>query len=272
MCISVVIPVYNAGDFLEDAVISACSIDEVSQVILVEDNSPDQSLQVCKQLVQQYSSKVELYTHSLNATKGAGATRNLGISKARCEFLAFLDADDYYLPNRFLQALKIFSQKPFLDYVVSPSQLEPNYLSNNYKYCYMHVAANNKQHNLFSSLLTERFGYFDTNSILIRRASLLKLSHLFNPDLALHQDSELWLRIAYSLKGYTENETLPGSVVRRHGKNRIVHRNAQSLSIYWNTVASEFEKVKMDKQLKVFIECKQKQYVKVINNYSTRTS
>lgn len=260
MAISVVIPVYNAEEFIEAAVLSALQIREVEQIILIEDSSPDNCLSICKKMESEYPDIIELYTHPEGKRQGAGASRNLGIHKAKCEYIAFLDADDYYLPHRFEKAMKIFGENSELDYVVSPSQLESDFLNGQQDYTMMGLEANNGSHNLFPALLTEAYGYFDTNSIIIKRDSLRRLSTLFNVKLELHQDSELWLRIAYKLKGYTENTTLPGSIVRRHGKNRITHRNASSLKLYWKTVFFEFNDRELSPHLNRFIRLRKKHY------------
>lgn len=260
MAISVVIPVYNAEDFIKEAVLSALHIEDVKQVILVEDSSPDNCFDICQRLQLDYPDIIELYTHPQKERQGAAASRNLGIGKATGEYIAFLDADDYYLPHRFDNALKIFNENPQIDYVVSPSQLEANFLNGVPQYTMMGTDANNVNYNLFPALLTERYGYFDTNSIVIRRRSLAQLSTLFKTNLELHQDSELWLRIAHQLKGYTENDTLPGSIVRRHLKNRITHRNASSLNLYWSTVFSAFSAQQLNPHLYWFIRLRKKYY------------
>lgn len=260
MAISVVIPVYNAQEFVKEAVKSAMCIKDVKQIILVEDSSPDNCLNICKDLQKAHPDIIELYTHPQGTRQGAAASRNLGIGKATGEYIAFLDADDYYLPHRFDKALKVFEENLQIDYVVSPSQLEPDYLTGSTQYTMMTSDANNKNYNLFPALLTERYGFFDTNSIIIRRSALEKLCSLFKTNLELHQDSELWLRIAYQLKGYSENKTLPGSVVRRHAKNRITNRNAYSLQLYWSTVFLAFSKLQLTPQLHWYIRLRKKYY------------
>ncbi len=260
MGISVIIPVYNAEEFVADAVRSALRIKQVRQIILVEDCSPDNCLAICQSLEKEYPDIVELHMHPGRRQRGAGASRNLGIAHAREQFIAFLDADDYYLPHRFIHPLQVLDRHPEIDYVVSPSQLEADYEQGNSKYTMMDEGANNALGYLFPALLTERYGYFDTNSIIIRTESLKRLSKLFNPHLALHQDSELWLRIAYKLRGYAENATLPGSIVRRHSKNRVTHTNAASLSQYWEVVDSEFQRFTLPSKLKRFIRIRRKHY------------
>ena len=95
MKISVITPVYNAEKYITQAVESALQFPEVWEIILVEDQSPDNALEVCKTLVTNYPERVKLYQHPDKGNHGAGASRNLAISKATGEFIAFLDADDF---------------------------------------------------------------------------------------------------------------------------------------------------------------------------------
>jgi len=91
--VSVVIPVYNAAEFVRKAVESALEQEQTSQVVLVEDGSIDGSLAVCRQLESQYPS-VTLVRHMDGGNHGAGASRNPGIQRSDAPFVAFLD-DDY---------------------------------------------------------------------------------------------------------------------------------------------------------------------------------
>ncbi len=112
--VSVIIPVYQAGDFLEDSVRSALAQPETAEVILIEDGSKDNSLALCKKLASQYK-RVKLFQHHKGKNKGAAASRNLGISKASKEFIAFLDADDFFGENRFAESKRILSSDPSVD-------------------------------------------------------------------------------------------------------------------------------------------------------------
>lgn len=109
-----IIPVYNAGPYVRKAVESALEQPETAEVLLVEDGSPDNSLEVCKEIDAEYE-KVRLFTHENNANLGAGPTRNVGIENARFEYIAFLDADDFYLPDRFRAERRIFTEDPEAD-------------------------------------------------------------------------------------------------------------------------------------------------------------
>lgn len=89
--ISVVIPVYNAADYLPRSVGSVL-MQEFNdyEVILVNDGSTDDSAAVCEQLASQ-----DMRVRVINKENGGvSSARNAGISSARGEYIMFLDADD----------------------------------------------------------------------------------------------------------------------------------------------------------------------------------
>ena len=111
---SVIVPVYNAAEYVREAVESALAQSETAEVILVEDGSQDGSLAVCRELAAKHRS-VHLYRHPDGKNHGASASTNLGILKSTCEYIAFLDADDFFLPGRFSEPAKLFKEDPELE-------------------------------------------------------------------------------------------------------------------------------------------------------------
>ncbi|NIF05492.1 glycosyltransferase family 2 protein [Chryseobacterium sp. Tr-659] len=209
MKISVVIPVYNAERYVSQAVESALRFDEVYEVILVEDQSPDNALQVCQQLTEKYD-RVKLYQHPDKGNHGAGPTRNLGIEKATGDFIAFLDADDYYLPNRFDAEKELF-KNPEVEGVYGALGVH-----------YYSEKAKEQFYPLFQDKLTTvyqqhppkdvlkgqifmlgSFGLFSIDTLTVRRSSLVnKMKILFKSSLRLHQDTEFLFRLSYYLDLY----------------------------------------------------------------------
>jgi glycosyltransferase involved in cell wall biosynthesis len=112
--VSVIIPVYNAEKFVKRSAESAVKLDEVCEVLLIEDGSTDNSLQVCKDLTGKYN-KIKFLQHKDKRNHGAGPSRNLGLKRVSFPYVAFLDADDYYTPNRFETTKEIFSGKNNID-------------------------------------------------------------------------------------------------------------------------------------------------------------
>jgi glycosyltransferase involved in cell wall biosynthesis len=204
--ISVIIPVYNAAGFLEKAVNSAAQFDEVKEIILAEDKSTDHSLEICKKLASEIS-KVKLFQHPNGENRGAGASRNLGIDNATCDFIAFLDADDYYLPNRFDAEKKLFGDSNIegifgaigTEYLTEKGKQEFESKFKEISLSTVNYPAEGEE--VFRGLLSltpKTFGTsFHLNSLTVRRQSLKHHNIRFNETLRVHQDSELILRLAY---------------------------------------------------------------------------
>lgn len=95
MNISIIIPYYNSEAYLERAIKSIYEqrVDESNfEVICVDDCSEDSSSQIVKDFQKRYSN---LHLFSLIENKKQGAARNLGLTKAKGEFIWFVDADDF---------------------------------------------------------------------------------------------------------------------------------------------------------------------------------
>jgi glycosyltransferase involved in cell wall biosynthesis len=94
--ISVVIPCYNAQKQIQKAILSVfdSELSAAVEVIVVDDCSTDQSVAAVQELMPRFA---QLYLLSQSENKGAGVCRNIGMAKASGRYLAFLDADDYYL-------------------------------------------------------------------------------------------------------------------------------------------------------------------------------
>lgn len=103
--VSVFIPAYKTADTLEKAVNSALAQfennPEAVEVIIVDDCSPDNTFELAQELARR-DSRVKAFR--LEKNSGAPAARNYAISHARGEWIAVLDADDWYEPGR-LEAL-----------------------------------------------------------------------------------------------------------------------------------------------------------------------
>lgn len=94
---SVIVPVYNAAHTVERCVDSLVSSggDDI-QVILIEDSSKDNSLEVCRQLASKYENVLCFHN---DTGKGVSSARNLGLKHASGDYLLFTDSDDWVAPD-----------------------------------------------------------------------------------------------------------------------------------------------------------------------------
>jgi glycosyltransferase involved in cell wall biosynthesis len=109
--VSVIIPVYNGDRYIVQAVESVlCQTFTNLEIIVVDDGSTDRTQQV----LQPYIDRIR-YIYQQN--QGAAVARNLACELAQGEFLAFLDADDYFLPDKLEKQIVCFNADPALDMV-----------------------------------------------------------------------------------------------------------------------------------------------------------
>lgn len=229
MQVSVIIPVYNAARFLEEAVQSALEQPETNEVLLIEDGSADTSLSVCEKLARAHD-QVKLFTHPDRKNLGAGAARNLGLDQATSEFVAFLDADDMYLQSRFAITTEVLLAHPDADGVyetVGTFYAEKSLRD-------QHLHRTRSEHTgltsivgpelLFRELATGKHGHLHLNGIVIRKSALNK-DLLFDTALRQCQDSDWILRMASSRKLYPGNPDHLVAMRRVHAANRVLHRS-----------------------------------------------
>ena len=120
--ISVVIIFYNSGAaFLREAI---ASVKEQTldnwELLLVDDGSSDGSTEVARAAAAADPGRVHYLQHEHHANRGMSASRNRGIEAARGRYLAFLDADDTYLPERLAHHVAILEAEPEVAMVYGP--------------------------------------------------------------------------------------------------------------------------------------------------------
>lgn len=100
--VSVIIPAYNGERHLEEC-LDSCLEQTLKgmEIICVDDGSTDSTGEILERYAEQYPQFVILHQEN----QGAGAARNLGIAQAKGEFIAFMDADDYYPDKDVLKKL-----------------------------------------------------------------------------------------------------------------------------------------------------------------------
>lgn len=224
MKISVITPVYNAEKYITQAVESCLQFSEIEEIILIEDRSPDNALRVCKDLAEKHE-RVKLLQHPDKGNHGAGASRNLGMKHAKEEFIAFLDADDYFLPNRFDAERELFKD-PHVEGVYGA--IGVHYYSDKAKEQYYTIFGDRlttvyKKHDpkdVFRGLLgmNGSFGLFSIDGLTLRKSALDRVKPWMKTHLRLHQDSEFLYRVAYEVHLY------PG-ILDQAVANRGVHEN-----------------------------------------------
>ena len=233
MKISIIIPVYNAEKYLEEAVNSALNQEDVKEIILVEDGSSDNSLYVCKKLEKKHK-EVKLFRHPGGVNMGAGETRNLGLKKASQEFIAFLDADDFYLNNRFRKTKEIFEKKnadgvyEAIGACFEDLQSEDIWKIKNGKKLTT-LAKEVDPDDLFEFLILGRKGHFHLDGLTIKKEILDSSLGLFEKKLRISQDTHFCLKLSLIKKLYQGSIEKPVATRRVHAENRITQVESKNM-------------------------------------------
>lgn len=108
--VSVIIPVYNSEKYLAEAIDSVLAQTyQDFELIIIDDGSSDHS----REIATSYPKVNYVYQEN----RGVAAARNRGVQLAKGDFLAFLDADDIWLPNKLAIQMRVFAKNPSLEIV-----------------------------------------------------------------------------------------------------------------------------------------------------------
>jgi glycosyltransferase involved in cell wall biosynthesis len=185
--VSVIIPAYNSADFMGETLDSVFAQTFSSlEAIVINDGSAD-TLQL-EQVLQRYSLKPLRYIKQEN--QGAGAARNAGLRAARGEFVAFLDADDIWLPM-FLDKLMALLKRENADLAYADALLVGDARVEGLTF--MRVEPSHGPVTP-ESLLAVTCTVL-TSTVLARKSPILAVG-LFDTSLRRGQDFDLWLRLA----------------------------------------------------------------------------
>ena len=112
--VSCIVIFFNAGEkFFIEAIESVFAQTYGHwELLLADDGSTDESTEIALQYVQQYPEKVRYVEHEGHQNRGMSATRNLGIRHARGKYIALLDADDIWLPQKLEKQVEILEAHP----------------------------------------------------------------------------------------------------------------------------------------------------------------
>ncbi len=203
--ISVIIPAYNNGQFLREALSSvfAQGMSPEIEIIVVNDGSTDNTAEI----IRGYGSSL-IYVEQKNS--GPAAARNAGVALAGGEYIAFLDADDVWAPTKLEEQMRIFSLRPEAALVYC--QFES--FGQSYDVGASPWPKKVYSGRLFDKLLVESF--IPLPSVVIK-TSVIRALGGFDEDLLTAEDTNLWIRVARS----HEIAGIEKALVKRrlHGNN-----------------------------------------------------
>ena len=214
--ISCIIPCHNCQDYISKTVESLINQTiKPLEIILVNDASTDNTLDILKQMEVQYSNMVKVV--NLETNKGPSYARNFGVENSKGEYILFLDSDDVAEPvliEKYLSRLDELNNSGEDDYILCFS-------------AYIQIDENDEEisdivrgiqvepEEILGYQLTRNY-IISTSGVLIKKDYFLKTGG-FNEEIRYSEDWDLWLRLAqYGGFAYVDE---PLVKIRRHGSN-----------------------------------------------------
>ncbi len=213
--VSVIIPTYNRARMLQKAVDSVLNqAFKDFELIVIDDGSTDETLKILKD----YQDRLKSVTIPHG---GVSAARNRGIEEAGGDFIAFLDSDDYWLPEKLAVQTDFFRRNP----EARICQTDETW--------YRHGKRVNpgKRHQKSSGDIfyqSLRLCLVSPSTVMIRR-DLFNDVGLFDESLPACEDYDLWLRISARFPVYLIGQSL---TVKTGGHSDQLSRTVPSLDKY----------------------------------------
>jgi len=205
--VSVIIPTYNYGKYIEKAIDSVLAQTYKDfEIIVVDDGSTDNTREIIE---TKYKDKVR-YFYQENS--GAPVARNKGIKESKGEYLVFLDADDWFMPENLEKKVAFLDNNAGYGWVYSDGYYVNkegeiiDKASNRFSF------SNRKLEGNISFELFSMGNYIAMDSVLMRKECINEVGP-FNETLPAYHDYELWLRLSLKFKIKILNDCLTYQVV-----------------------------------------------------------
>lgn len=220
--ISVVMIFLNGERFISEAIDSIrAQTFENWELLLVDDGSTDTSSSLAREAAAEDPRRIQYLQHPDGANHGMSASRNLGIRESSAPLLAFLDADDVYLPERLAHHTELFDAHPEVGVVYGPRTLwfgwtgDPEDLARDRVYpTYEPSWTAIEPPRLFRDYLLGRAPTPATCSATIRRDVVADVGAFENSFTGMFEDQVLFLKLALHARTLVTDRAL--DLYRQH--------------------------------------------------------
>ena len=198
MKISAIVPTYNNAEYIEGAINSIdAQTHPVGEIIIIDDGSSDDTEALVNNIIKKFNNIIYIKQDN----QGPSSARNRGIAAANGDWLAFLDADDLWTPDKITLQIEALQREPSLKLIAA----DMNEIDRQGKPIIESVLAKHQLLDKFQSLggkavpnaltalLTKNF--IPTGTVLVEHASLAAAGG-FNTNIRFGEDLELWAKIA----------------------------------------------------------------------------
>ncbi len=230
--VSVIMPAYNSADFIAEAIQSVLQQTNKNwELLIIDDASEDNTVKIIEKFASE-DPRIHFFQNKTN--KGAGISRNIGTKAAKGSYIAFLDADDLWLPE------KLETQLEFM---------EKNNLEMTFSSYYMINEFGQELPNKVQALPVLTYAkLLKSNYVgnLTGIYSVKKLGKIYSPTLRKRQDWALWLTI---LKRIGSTKGIREPLAKYRIRENSISNNKAALLKYNYLIYSEFLKYSKLKSL-----------------------
>ncbi|MBM4137171.1 MAG: glycosyltransferase family 2 protein [Nitrospira sp.] len=214
--VSVIIPAYNSARYLLDAIDSVfAQTYKDLEVIVIDDGSTDNT----KEILEPYMDRI-IFLQQVNS--GPSKARNLGIQRSSGEYLAFLDADDIWFPEKLEKQVRLSDSMPEVGMVYTDAVF--SYADGSRSpHSWLSTFPKRTSGSIFESLLSACFILIPT--VMVRRECLIDVSY-FREDLKCWEGYDLWLKIAF---------VYPIEMI----EDRLVVRRVHDKNLFYSSIVNE---------------------------------
>jgi glycosyltransferase involved in cell wall biosynthesis len=198
--VSVIIPTYNRGWVLQEAIDSVLAQDYLDfELIVVDDGSTDDTIDI----LDGYGSDIIVLQQ---ANQGVSAARNRGIAESRAQLIAFLDSDDIWLPQKLTRQVAFFNNNPG----ALICQTEETWIRNGKR-----VNPKKRHQKPSGEIFVASLALcLISPSAVMTRKTMFEAVGLFDESLPACEDYDLWLRVSCRFPVYLIDEPL---IIKRGG-------------------------------------------------------
>ena len=131
--VSIIIPIYNVEKFVAECLNSVISQNydhSKIECIIVDDCTPDSSMNIVNEIISNYNGKMTFITHRHEANRGLSASRNTGLDIASGKFIYFIDSDDYIFKNTLELLMQAYEEHPDAEIITGNAYVEQHNYNN----------------------------------------------------------------------------------------------------------------------------------------------
>ncbi len=198
--VSVIVPAYNCSQYLQKTIESILTQTfQNFEILIIDDGSTDNTREIISSIARRNPERIKTFYQE---NKGVSSARNTGIKEAKGEYIAFLDADDLWIPEKLEKQLFLFKKNQEADFIYTDCYFTDEKEKEIPDYPRTLLF---KKGNIFLDLFLNFF--IITSGVIVKKKDLDKIG-FFNESFRNSEDYDYFLKLAYSFKADYVKEKL----------------------------------------------------------------